>query len=1007
MLLSCLFCLAQTIDVHTDVPTWYTYSPANPGVDLRFAGRLGPDLLLRARTGLGSNPPGTGTAAVKDSLWLSDGSAAGTIPIAQVGSTAPDSLLFTIDSASLPNGDQVVFLDSQNTGLEPFVVDQASGTVQLLEDIVPGQAGLFPKSVVPFGGKVWMSFNNGPGTGFFETDGTPLGTSEVVFPVQSALVEAPEFIPAGPRLFATGHLGHLFVKDSAGAPWKSLPWPAGVELLSPLGGLDDGRLILLGGTSATGAEPWVTDGTPAGTSALADIFSGPSSSQVRFMANSGDKLYFSASSPSTAREPWVTDGTLAGTFLLRDVGPGMAPGIDSFKNNTQAVAFPGGMYFTAYDLDDSLGMLWFTDGTQAGTERVSGAVAAGAPTGLYVQAWRLHWSGTELFAYTDMNNVILSHVPGAAQPVQVSTGVAVAEWLGEFGGATLFRQSQFPRVHQIQGGSLSTAFTIEEILTSDHSAPEHIERSGLQGRFIADDGPSGRELRRIDASNGLPDFTYEIHNGVLDSEPDAPFGETPLGLVFAASDNFFGRELRLGGEPAQSFPLLEIAAGQASTTFGAGGAQLDGIVLFSVLAPADQAGVWRSDGTPGGTSRLLASDTPTEFLKDQHARFGGRVWFASDGALVSTDGVQVTTHASSAPVLPTGALLLALDDVLLFEAGIDGPSTSSGLYATDGTAAGTTLVRDFAPGPDSAQLRDLQRLGDLAILRATDETHGEEVWTTDGTPSGTSILLDAVPGSAGEILDLVVATDQAFFLSRANDLSTPDLWSSDGTSAGTQVVSSGDPRVGGLIATELVPLARGVVGFAGLTPEQGTEPWISDGTAAGTRLLADTLPGPRSGFPTQFARIGRFVFCDVLHPELGRELFRLPFTDLDADTADPIGFGCGAILTASGGAASQGETLHVQLADLEPTVPAALLAAAPSTSLPVGEGCLSYVGASPLVLTLGTSTAEGRLDVPLSLANNPSLVGQRVILQALAVQVPGPVFGFFELSNALDLVIGS
>ena len=680
MLLSSLLLLAQTVDVHTDPPTWYPWNPANPGVDLVAAGRLGPDLLLRARTGMGSNSPGTGTDAVKDSLWVFDGTVAGTVPIAQVGGTAPEAFLPTLESAGLPNGDQVVFLDAVNTGYEPFVVKAATRTVELLADVDPGPTGTTPRAVVAYGGKVWLSVDQESGYSLLETDGSPAGTQKVVFPVQPTTFETPRFVAAGSRLFATGHEGHVFVKDSAAAAWKSLPWPTGVELLGPLGGLGNGRLILLGRTAATGIEPWVTDGTSGGTFSLADVFAGPNSSDVKFMAGDANKLYLSAWTPSTAREPWVTDGTVAGTFLLRDIGPGMAPGIDSWKNQTKAVAFPGGMYFTAYDLDDTLGMLWCTDGTSAGTERVSGAVAAGAPPGLYVQGWRLHWTGSELLAYAGVGEVLLSHVPGAAPPVQVSKGVPVGEWLGEVGGVPMFRQHLFPRIYAIQNGALSTVVTLEEVLTSDSSLPDSFERAGLDGTFIASDGPSGRELRRIDTASGQPDLTYEVHGGTLDAQPQEPFGETPAGLVFAAFDSWFGRELRIGNDQGQSWPLLEIALGQASTTFGSG-AQLDGMVLFSVLAPADQAGVWRSDGTPEGTLRVAPSSTPPELLTGQHARFEGRTWFVLDGALSFTDGTQVTPLVSSAPALPVDARLLALEDVLLFEAGTDGPGSSRALWA--------------------------------------------------------------------------------------------------------------------------------------------------------------------------------------------------------------------------------------------------------------------------------------------------------------------------------------
>lgn len=110
MLLCSLLALAQTVDVHTDPPMWFPWNPANPWVNLVAAGRLGPDLLLRARTGTGSNLPGTGTDAFKDSLWVFDGTVAGTVPIAQVGETAPEAFLSTHESAGLPNGDEIVLL---------------------------------------------------------------------------------------------------------------------------------------------------------------------------------------------------------------------------------------------------------------------------------------------------------------------------------------------------------------------------------------------------------------------------------------------------------------------------------------------------------------------------------------------------------------------------------------------------------------------------------------------------------------------------------------------------------------------------------------------------------------------------------------------------------------------------------------------------------------------------------------------------------------------------------
>ena len=37
----------------------------------------------------------------------------------------------------------------------------------------------------------------------------------------------------------------------------------------------------------------------------------------------GDLLFFYADSPASGFEPWISDGTAAGTFLLKDINPGV------------------------------------------------------------------------------------------------------------------------------------------------------------------------------------------------------------------------------------------------------------------------------------------------------------------------------------------------------------------------------------------------------------------------------------------------------------------------------------------------------------------------------------------------------------------------------------------------------------------------------------------------------------------------------------------------------------
>ncbi len=51
---------------------------------------------------------------------------------------------------------------------------------------------------------------------------------------------------------------------------------------------------------------------------------------------------------------------------------------------------------------------------------------------------------------------------------------------------------------------------------------------------------------------------------------------------------------------------------------------------------------------------------------------------------------------------------------------------------TDGTAAGTTVVKDFTPGNASSSLEQLTRVGSLIYF-----VQENDLWKTDGTDAGT------------------------------------------------------------------------------------------------------------------------------------------------------------------------------------------------------------------------------------------------------------------------------
>ena len=84
-------------------------------------------------------------------------------------------------------------------------------------------------------------------------------------------------------------------------------------------------------------------------------------------------------------------------------------------------------------------------------------------------------------------------------------------------------------------------------------------------------------------------------------------------------------------------------------------------------------------------------------------------------------------------------------DGTLFFAAFD-PKHGEELWKSDGTEAGTVLVKDINPGPASSSPGGFANIGGTVFFSALDPLVGDELWKTDGTPEGTVLGADISPG---------------------------------------------------------------------------------------------------------------------------------------------------------------------------------------------------------------------------------------------------------------------
>jgi len=181
--------------------------------------------------------------------------------------------------------------------------------------------------------------------------------------------------------------------------------------------------------------------------------------------------------------------------------------------------------------------------------------------------------------------------------------------------------------------------------------------------------------------------------------------------------------------------------------------------------------------------------------------------------------------ASTMAALPTGWSVAGGAALFLLDDGVHGME----LWRSDGTVAGTTLVKDINPGPAGSGANSLTVVGGILYFFANDGTNGQELWRSDGTAAGTHIVADINPGPA------------------------------DGAAnAGTG---------------NTIPTLNGVLYFDGTDPAHGMELWRSDGTAAGTYLVTDIAAGAASSSPTEMVAASGRLYFTAFDGGLVRQLY--------------------------------------------------------------------------------------------------------------------------------------
>jgi ELWxxDGT repeat protein len=535
----------------------------------------------------------------------------------------------------------------------------------------------------------------------------------------------------------------------------------------------------------------------------------------------------------------------------------------------------------------------------------------------------------------------------------------------QLGSTTLFVATEYVRGAELwktDGTSTGTVMVMDIYPGMNGSVPHGFVEMGGLAYFTATTYENGAELWRSDGTAAGTTLVRDIAPGLTGSDPQLL---TVVGgqLFFSAYTSYYGQELWVSNGTSAGTQRVRTLASGAGLSNPVRTVNAGGYLLVEAASPS--SGLWRTDGTIGGTARL---GDITLGLTARAVVVGGLTYFnGSDGLAGSevwvTDGTALGTHlfadlapgaAASQPadfciqgstvlflandgtngrglyrleavgatrIQPAGttAEFLSCGAGQAFFGAVPSGGTGREFWSTDGTAAGSALLKAFGAG---ASFGRIVRWGSSAFFAANDAASGMELWTSDGTVGGTAQVLDIVAGAASSTPQNLKVAGGLLYFGADDGTAKFEPWVSDGTLGGTHLLkdigglddwgSSPEQfvRFGGKVyfsavtddpwptprnqlwVTDGTTLGTSCVAIVG-TPTVGKklsnlvatttalffvvddalfgrELWTSDGTATGTLPVLDIVPGPGSSNPTALTAVGAtlyFVATDAAHGE--------------------------------------------------------------------------------------------------------------------------------------------
>lgn len=573
-----------------------------------------------------------------------------------------------------------------------------------------------------------------------------------------------------------------------------------------------------------GRELWYSEGKPASTYQVKDIFPGGNSSNPSNLLEVNGILYFTANNGTNGVELWKSDKTETGTKMIKDINP---ISTSEYNGPFNFINFNGILFFTANDGINGF-ELWRSDGSENGTYMVKDINPSGdsRPLGLFV------FNGILYFTADDGIN-----------------GVELWKSDGSLVGTTM--------VKNINRFNSSFDYTNQFLTFNNHFY------------FMADDGLNGFELWKSDGTEAGTVIVKNIAIGNKSSSYGLRGGILNNIIVFAANDGINGTEIwksdgtESGTSIIKNINNTAVSSLQIDTKFTVFNNQ----ILFIANDGSNGFELWKTDGTSSGTMMVKNTNTENDYssIKTIHIdRINNKILFFVNYKLWSSDGTEQGTI-----VLPnvTKSNISGKEESFVttpFGTFFTGQNERNGneLWITNGTPDGTSIFADlnFSNSSNPARFTDVN--GTL-FFRAGDKEFGNQLYKSDGTSDGTTLLkeISQYNKCIDDISEIKVMNGTMYF-SAVNSTNGYELWKSDGTISGTKMVKDIFPGSGSSMYNEGIKQNFTIINnilYFSARDSHGTELWRSDGTEQGTYLIKD-LFSAGSSHPHDFVLLNNVIY---------------------------------------------------------------------------------------------------------------------------------------------------